>query len=82
MDDRRQDSRIPQFGSARILIEYGKSISCALMDRSDGGAKLKVVSVLGIPDTFLLQIGQERIPARIAWRSPAEIGVAFEAFQA
>lgn len=79
MKDRRQKDRIPQFGSARILIEYGKSISCALVDRSDGGARLKVVSVLGIPYVFLLQIGQERIPARIAWRSPAEIGVAFEA---
>lgn len=79
MENRRQQERVPQFGNARILVDFAKPISCALIDRSDGGARLKVISVLGIPDRFLHQIGQEHIPSRVAWRSPAEIGVAFEA---
>lgn len=78
MENRRSQERVPQFGSARILIEFSKPISCALIDRSDRGARLKVVSVLGIPDQFVLEIERERIPARIVWRSPAEIGVAFD----
>lgn len=78
MQDRRSHERAAQFGSARILIDFSGSVSCALLDRSEGGARLKVVSVLGIPDRFTLQIGAEHIPARVAWRSPAEVGVAFE----
>lgn len=78
MENRRSQERTPQFGSARILIEFSNPISCALLERSDGGARLKVTSVLGIPDQFVLQIGQERIPARVMWRNPGEIGVAFD----
>lgn len=78
VEDRRSQRRTRQFGSARILIEFANPVSCALVDRSESGARLRVVSVLGIPDRFVLQIGSEQLPARVAWRSPAEIGVAFD----
>jgi hypothetical protein len=75
MEERRAEVRRPAYGDARIRLDFGKSIACALLDRSDFGARLKVVSVLGIPDNFILQIGEERLPATVAWKKPGEIGV-------
>lgn len=78
MRDRRSHARAAQFGSARIPIDLSGSVRCALRDRSEGGARLKIVGVLGIPDRFTRQFGAGHIPARAAWRSPAAVGIAFE----
>lgn len=75
--DKRASVRHSASGTAFILPRLGASVHCTLVDRSDGGARLKVLSVLGIPDEFILNIGYENLRARIAWRSPNEIGVSF-----
>lgn len=77
--ERRSSLRYPASNAALIRTEFGKPVPCTLVDRSDGGARLKVISVLGIPDAFTLCIGPEQLQARVAWRSPSEIGVAFTA---
>lgn len=75
--EKRSSPRYPASSAALIRTEFGSPVSCTLVDRSEGGARLKVLSVLGIPETFVLCVGAEQLRARVAWRSPSEIGVAF-----
>ena len=74
--EKRASVRHAASGVAIIKPEFGLPITCTLVDRSDGGARLKVLSVLGIPETFVLIIDAEQMTARVAWRSVGEIGVA------
>lgn len=76
LHEKRSSVRYAASGVAIIKPEFGLPITCTLVDRSEGGARLKVLSVLGIPDTFILIIEAEQMRARIAWRSVGEIGVA------
>ena len=73
--EKRTRVRRPASGVALINPAFGLPIGCSLVDRSDGGARLKVLSVLGIPDNFILTVGNERLQASVAWRSASEIGV-------
>lgn len=75
--EKRASVRSAASGVAIIKPDFGLPITCTLVDRSDGGARLKVLSVLGIPDRFALILEAEQVQARIAWRSVGEIGVAF-----
>ena len=62
------------------MLTSGGVIDCVLRNRSANGARLKVASVIGIPDRFKLIIepaGERRL-VRVAWRKEAEVGVAFE----
>jgi hypothetical protein len=65
--------------SGRIVFNDGRStIDCLVRSRSPEGARLKVTSILGIPDQFELVVMND--PTRICsvvWRSATEIGVAF-----
>ncbi|MCJ2034011.1 PilZ domain-containing protein [Methylobacterium sp. J-068] len=76
-EDRRATRRYAASDPALIRTTFGSPVSCTLVDRSEGGARLKVLSVLGIPDAFVLSVGAEDLRVRVAWRSPSEIGVAF-----
>ena len=75
--EKRSSPRYPATNAALIRTEFGNPVSCTLVDRSEGGARLKVLSVLGIPEAFVLCVGAEQLRVRVAWRSPSEIGVAF-----
>ena len=79
MDEKRAEPRRRALLPGKILLSGGGAIDCLLRDRSSSGAKLKVESVIGIPDAFTLVIvpNQERREARVAWRKPHEIGVQF-----
>lgn len=77
MHEKRSSVRYAATGFALIKPEFGLHISCTVINRSDGGARLKVLSVLGVPDEFLLVVDAETKRARVAWRSPNELGVAF-----
>ena len=47
--------------SAHIVFEGGrKQIECVIRNLSDGGAKLEVASVRGIPEQFQLLVPQHR----------------------
>ena len=62
-----------------IVLWNGHASSCLLHDRSCLGARLKVESVVGIPDVFTLKTLQDgkQQPCRVAWRKQNEIGVNF-----
>ena len=53
-------------------------MDCVIRNLSDGGAKLEVAAVRGIPDHFdLLVPGHRPQHCRIAWRALKEMGVQF-----
>jgi hypothetical protein len=78
-DDNRQSQRRTTLKGGRIVFNAGRStIDCKVRNLSSKGAKLQVVSVVGIPETFdLLLDGHSRQPCRVAWRSLKELGVEF-----
>jgi hypothetical protein len=82
MDDteRRSAPRKRTLKGGRIAFNAGQStIECVVLNLSETGAKLRVTSVMGIPDTFdLLLADKSRRRCRVAWRKLDEMGVAFE----
>lgn len=82
MMDKRASPRHRTLKGAHIVFNNGAStIDCIVRDLSETGARLKVTTVLGIPDLFDLLIEGEGIPrpCRVARRSNSEIGVSFTA---
>lgn len=71
----RRNTMIP----AQIVFDGGrKRIDCIIRNLSDGGAKLEVPSVVGVPNTFdLLAPRQPPRPCRVVWRALKEMGVQF-----
>ena len=60
-------------------ISFDKTrVPCIIRDLSDGGAKLELTRVAGIPNIILLLVPGHRPQAcRVAWRAIREIGVAY-----
>jgi hypothetical protein len=79
MEEHRTTSRQRVLLAAKVMLNGGGVIDCTVRDRSPAGARLKVVSVVGIPDRFDLLIGAEERPqiAEIVWRKQGEVGVRF-----
>ena len=79
MDDKRSVPRMRTLLSGKIILEGGV-IDCLLRNRSETGVRLKVETVIGIPERFTLLIerGGERRLVRVVWRKQNEIGAAFE----
>ena len=63
----------------KIAFNAGRStIDCTVRNLSPQGAKLQVNSVVGIPDTFDLFLGDHsRQSCRVIWRRLKEVGVEF-----
>jgi hypothetical protein len=78
--ERRRHTRHRVLKAARILFNKTSVISCRVRNLSDGGARLDLPSVLGVPPDFTLDIaGDRRADARVVWKTGSEIGVAFNA---
>ena len=79
MEERRAHIRLRTLKGARIAINDRRStFQCMVRNLSEGGALLRVASVVGIPDNFDLVMDDGREFACTAvWRSVTEIGVAF-----
>lgn len=77
--DQRQHSRAHVLRRGRIVFRRGYGvIDCVVLDLSPDGARLRVATWLGLPDTFELRIenGVTR-EARVRYRRFEEIGVQF-----
>jgi hypothetical protein len=72
----RRHTMIP----AIIAFDGGRSrIDCVIRNLSDGGAKLEVATVKGIPQSFDLLVPQHAPQAcRVVWRALKELGVQFQ----
>ncbi|MHB2209735.1 PilZ domain-containing protein [Methylobacterium sp. CM6257] len=77
MDNKRETIRRRVLLAGKVLLPGGGVIDCTLRDRSESGARIKVQSVIGIPDEFRLLVEPtgETVQAKVAWRRPNEIGV-------
>jgi hypothetical protein len=71
----RRNTRI----AASIVFDGGRRrVDCVIRNLSDGGAKLEVAVVRGIPDHFELLVPKHRPQScRVAWRALKEVGVQF-----
>lgn len=78
--ERRTSAREPTTIHTEVVFAAGRTrVPCVIRNLSSGGAKLEVASVKGIPQTFDLVIpNRPTLPCRVVWRSPRELGVAFE----
>jgi hypothetical protein len=79
MDDRRAAPRRRTLLEGHIELAGGGAIDCTVRNMSEGGARLRVASVIGVPDAFVLSCGTDsrRRAARVTWRRETELGVAF-----
>lgn len=64
---------------ATIVYDNGRTrLDCVIRNLSDGGAKLEVPTVRGIPASFDLLVPRHRTQrCRVAWRALKELGVEF-----
>jgi len=79
MEERRRTPRRRTLKGARIVFNDGRStIDATVRNLSEDGANLRVASVVGIPDTFILQLSDGTQHAcRAIWHKSDEIGVSF-----
>jgi zona occludens toxin (predicted ATPase) len=79
-EERRAVIRHRTLKGGRIVTNSGFStLQCTVRNLSEAGARLRIASVVGIPDTFelLLDDGQ-KFPCRSVWKTETEMGVIFE----
>lgn len=64
---------------ATIVYDGGRTrLDCVIRNLSEGGAKLEVATVRGIPASFDLMVpGHRPQHCRVAWRALKEMGVQF-----
>jgi hypothetical protein len=77
--DKRLSPRRNVAIEAFIVFDGGRQrMGCIIRNLSDGGAKLEVAKVTGVPNTFdLFASGYRPRSCRVAWRSLKELGVEF-----
>lgn len=78
-DDNRADPRQRVLKGGRIVINDGFStFQCTVRNLSAAGARLKVPSIVGVPDTFeLLMDDGRKFACKAVWKTEFEIGVQF-----
>ena len=79
--DNRRAKRRPLRYSAWMALDSEQLHGCVLADISDTGARLDVDDSKVLPDRFMLLLsgtGSARRDCRLIWRSPNQVGVAFE----
>ena len=74
--ERRRFPREYSDSEGVIVIRSARPLPCRIVDRSEGGVRLRVHSILGVPDTFQVEVPAtgEVLELRAAWRKPGEIG--------
>jgi len=79
MEERRGAQRHRTLKGGSIVFNEGRSaIDCTVRNLSEIGANLRVTSVVGIPDEFILQMSDKTTrDCRVSWRKATELGVAF-----
>ena len=78
-DDRRAVPRHRVLKGGRIVFNDGFStFECTVRNLSDSGALRRVVSVIGIPDSFQLALtDKQSFNCTVVWRRETELGVSF-----
>jgi hypothetical protein len=81
MSELRRHRRVDLSYGARVLSSQTDLIcDCAIVDVSQGGARIAVLAAEMVPDEFLLAFSQKSDVSRrckVAWRKDDEVGVIF-----
>jgi hypothetical protein len=79
MLERRNSVRVPCDHEGIILAGGCQRTPCRVADRSEGGVRLTLHSVLGIPDRFRVEMRAtgEVLELEARWRGPGQIGARF-----
>lgn len=79
-EERRGALRHRTLKGGLIHFNDGRStITCMVRNLSEHGARLRVESVIGIPDEFVLGLEHgARMAARVVWRRGNELGITFD----
>lgn len=77
--ERRAAPRRRTLKSGRAIFNNKQSVlSCTVRDLSATGAKLRFATVMGIPETFELDMTDEpRRSCHVVWRRGEDVGVVF-----
>ena len=79
-EERRYTQRRRVLKGATLSFNRGYSaFECVVRNQSDGGARISLAETFAVPTSFRLAIaGESQIrSARIVWRRPDEMGVAY-----
>jgi hypothetical protein len=79
--DKRKTPRRAIHYPALIVAGGMGARSCLLTNISETGARLRMPAGAELPDTFMLQLGDDRAPHRqchVVWRRDGEAGIRFE----
>ena len=79
--DKRKKPRRAMHYPALIVAGDSAARTCVLADISESGARLKTPAGAPLPDSFMLQLGDDRAPHRqchVVWRRDSDIGIRFE----
>jgi zona occludens toxin (predicted ATPase) len=79
-DERRATIRHRTLKGGRVVTNAGYSTyDCTVRNLSEAGARLRVTSIIGIPEDFELAMDDGRkFACRVMWRKETELGVTFE----
>ena len=79
MEERRKTLRGRTFKGGSIAFNGAAGFDCRVRHMSKAGACLEVASPIGIPNDFVLVVGQDHMkqPCRVVWRSDKRLGVEF-----
>ena len=81
LTDKRKKPRRAMHYPALVMAGDSVARTCLLADISESGARLKTPAGDPLPDSFMLQLGDDRAPHRqchVVWRQDGELGIRFE----
>ncbi|CAL78693.1 conserved hypothetical protein [Bradyrhizobium sp. ORS 278] len=78
--DKRIAPRHRVLKQGRLAFDSGGVVDCTVRNMSETGARLEVVSPLGVPKSFTLMIPADKFTRRChqVWSHDKRIGVAFD----
>jgi len=78
-DENRIAPRRRILKGGKIVVNNGFStFDCTVRNLSETGARIRVVSIIGIPDSFELAMDYgAKFQCSVAWKTETELGVRF-----
>jgi hypothetical protein len=77
--ERRRALRMRTLKKGRIVVESKSTFNCTVRNLSATGGRLELPSVVGVPDSFVLDVVDgPKLLAHVVWKTFTALGVAFD----